>query len=170
MPGWYIRLEDIVSKILLVAITLLVFTAAVSRSIGKPVEWSDDFAQLLFVWLCVFGANRAMRLQAHMSLDYFLKRLPRVPRWVVECVNGLLVQGFLLTLAVAGYRLTVLNSERIYGDSGLSYAWVTIAIPVGCALMSIEVALHMIRSLKTRSPVFFSERSEGIEREQSQLG
>ncbi|MCA4910727.1 MAG: TRAP transporter small permease, partial [Methylobacterium sp.] len=55
MPAWYIYLEDVVSKILLAAITLLVFVAAVSRSIGTPVVWSDDFAQLLFVWLCVLG-------------------------------------------------------------------------------------------------------------------
>jgi TRAP-type transport system small permease protein len=170
MPAWYIYLEDVVSKILLAAITLLVFVAAVSRSIGTPVVWSDDFAQLLFVWLCVLGANRAMRLKAHMAMDYLIKRLPRTPRWLLELLNGLLIVAFLLTLAVAGYRLTMLNWQRIYGDSGLSYAWVTIAIPVGCVLMSLEIILHMIRSFRAQSPVFYKEQANELERSHSQLG
>jgi TRAP-type C4-dicarboxylate transport system permease small subunit len=170
MPAWYIHLEDVVSKFLLAAITLLVFIAAVSRSIGTPVVWSDDFAQLLFVWLCVLGANRAMRLKAHMAMDYLIKRLPRTPRWMLEMLNGLLIVAFLLTLAVAGYRLTMLNSQRIYGDSGLSYAWVTIAIPAGCVLMSLEIILHMIRSFRTRAPVFYKEKADELERSHSQLG
>jgi TRAP-type transport system small permease protein len=131
MPAWYIRFEDIISKALLAVITFLVLVAAVSRTIGYPIIWSDDMAQLLFVWLCVLGATRAMRLKLHMSVDYLIKWLPRTQRWLLEMANGVLILGFLLTLAVSGYRLTMLNWERIYGDSGISYAWVTIAIPVG---------------------------------------
>lgn len=170
MPEWYVRLEDIVSKFLLAVITVLVLIAAVSRTIGHPVIWSDDMAQLLFVWLCVFGATRAMRLKAHMAVDYLVKALPRTPRWLLELFNSVLVLGFLITLAISGYKLTMLNWERIYGDSGISYAWVTIAIPVGCALMSIEIIIHMVRSLRDRSLVFFPEKSNDIERAHSQLG
>jgi len=170
MPRWYDWLEFSLAKCLLVAITVLVFVAAVSRFIGSPVEWSDDMAQLLFVWLCMFGANRAMRLKMHMAMDYAIKRLPRTPRWLLELVNGSLMLAFLLTLAWSGSKLTILNWERVFGDSGLSYAWVTAAIPVGCALLSIEVVLLMARSFKTRSPVFFPEKSNELERAHSQLG
>ena len=83
MPAWYVRLEDILAKFLLAAITVLVLIAAISRTIGHPVIWSDDMAQLLFVWLCVFGATRAMRLQTHMAVDYLVKWLPRTPRWLL---------------------------------------------------------------------------------------
>jgi TRAP-type C4-dicarboxylate transport system permease small subunit len=170
MPAWYTRFEDIVSKALLAVITFLVLVAAVSRTVGYPIIWSDDMAQLLFVWLCVLGATRAMRLKVHMSVDYLIKWLPRTQRWLLEMANGLLILGFLVTLAVSGYRLTMLNWERIYGDSGISYAWVTIAIPVGCALLSIEVILHMIRSLRDRGPVFYPEKSNDLERSHSQIG
>lgn len=170
MPEWYIRLEDILSKALLAAITFLVLIAAVSRTIGHPVIWSDDMAQLLFVWLCVLGATKAMRLKSHMAVDYLIKLLPRASRWLLEMVNGLLILGFLFTLAYSGYKLTMLNWERIYGDSQLSYAWVTVAIPVGSALMSIEIILHMLRSIRDRSPVFYPEKSNELERSHSQLG
>jgi TRAP-type C4-dicarboxylate transport system permease small subunit len=170
MPEWYVRLEDVVSKLLLATITFLVLVAAVSRTLGSPVIWSDDMAQLLFVWLCMLGANRAMRLKAHMAMDYLIKWLPRTSRWMLELANGALILGFLLTLAVAGYRLTMLNWERIYGDSGFSYAWVTIAIPAGCLLISIEVIIHMVRSFRDHGPVFYPEKANELERSHSQIG
>ena len=170
MREWYIRLEDIASKFLLAAITCLVLVAAVSRTIGHPVVWSDDFAQLLFVWLCVLGATRAMRLKAHMAVDYAVKRLPRTPRWLLELFNAALILGFLLTLAYSGYNLTMMNLQRVYGDSGISYAWVTIAIPVGSFLMSIEIIIHAFRSFRDRSAVFFPEKPDDLERAHSQLG
>jgi TRAP-type transport system small permease protein len=170
MPGWYVRLEDLVSKFLLAAITVLVLIAAISRTIGYPVVWSDDMAQLLFVWLCVFGATRAMRQKAHMAVDYAVKWLPRTPRWMLELMNAALILGFLLTLAVSGYRLTMLNWQRVYGDSGISYAWVTIAIPVGSFLMSVEIIIHAFRSFRSRSFIFFPEKPNDLDRAHSQLG
>lgn len=170
MPAWYIRLEGGLAKTLLVLITLLVFVAALSRTIGHPVIWSDDMAQLLFVWLCVIAAVRAVRLQAHIGVDLLVRRLPRTPRWLLDLGNGVLVLAFLVTLAVAGYQLMILNWQRIYGDSGLSYAWVTGAIPAGCALMGIELLIHMVRSVRHRALVFYPDKSGELDRPHSQLG
>lgn len=170
MPQWYVRAESALARFLLAAITILVFIAAVSRTIGHPVIWSDDMAQLLFVWLCVFGANIAMRNRLHMAVDALVKRLPGTQRWLLELLNAVLVLGFLGTLAVSGYKLTMLNWQRVYGDSGISYAWVTIAIPAGCLLMCIEVVLHVIRSLRRRTLVFFPDKPAELDRAHSQLG
>jgi hypothetical protein len=43
-------------------------------------------------------------------------------------------------LAWEGYKLTMLNRERLFGDSGLSYAYVTIAVPVGCILLTLAIS------------------------------
>lgn len=170
MPEWYIRLEDLASKVLLAAITLLVFFAAIMRTLGDPMIWSIDMAQLLFVWLCFLGANRAMRVKAHIGVDLFVRGMPRTPRWILEIVLGILTLVFLITIAIAGYRLTVLNWQRIYGDSGISYAWVTGAVPVGCALMSITVLINLAKAVRDRSLVFYADKSSEIDRSETQLG
>jgi TRAP-type C4-dicarboxylate transport system permease small subunit len=170
MPEWYDRLEELVSNALLAIITGLVFLAAIARTLGSPMIWSVDVAQLLFIWLCFLGANRAMRLKAHIGVDMLVRRLPQVPRWILELALGCITLAFLLTLAVPGYRLTVLNWQRIYGDSGISYAWVTIAVPVGCLLMSITVAANMLKTIRNRQLVFYGSRSSELDRVDSQLG
>jgi TRAP-type C4-dicarboxylate transport system permease small subunit len=168
MAQFLIRLEDLASKLLLAIIVALVFGAAVARSFGHPIVWSVDMAQLLFIWLCFLGANRAMRAKAHIGVDLFIRKLPRTPRWMVELALGAITLAFLLALTVSGYRLTMLNWQRVYGDSGISYAWVTAAVPIGAALLAVTVAINMIGALRNRSLVFYADRA--VDRSDSQLG
>jgi TRAP-type C4-dicarboxylate transport system permease small subunit len=170
MPKWYNHIEELASNVLLAVITALVFVAAISRTFGAPLIWSVDLAQILFIWLCFLGANRAMRLKAHIGVDMLIRNLPRTPRWLLELALGVIAIAFLMALAVSGYQLTVLNWERIYGDSGIRYAWVTGAVPVGCLLMSITVLANMIRTVRNRQLVFYPERSNELDRTESQLG
>ncbi len=169
MPDWYNRVEEIVANSLLAIITGLVFLAAIARTVGTPMIWSVDVAQLLFIWLCFLGANRAMRLKSHIGVDMLTKKLPRTSRWLLELALGVLTLAFLITLAISGYRLTALNWQRIYGDSGISYAWVTGAVPVGCFLMSITVISNMISAIRNHRWVFYS-KSGDLDRVDSQLG
>jgi TRAP-type C4-dicarboxylate transport system permease small subunit len=168
MSRLLIRLEDIASKTLLAAIVVLVFLAAVGRSLGYPLIWSVDMAQLLFIWLCFLGANRAMRAKAHVGVDLFVRKLPHASRRVIDIALALLALAFLLALIVSGYRLTVLNWQRVYGDSSISYAWVTSAVPVGAALLAVTVLGNLVSAIRTRSLVFYPDRS--VERCRSQLG
>ncbi|WP_150287966.1 TRAP transporter small permease [Rhabdaerophilum calidifontis] len=168
MSALLARLEDLVSKALLAAIVLLVFAAAIARTIGHPLIWSVDLAQLLFIWLCFLGANRAMRIKAHIGVDLFVRKLPHTPRHIIEVGLGIVALAFLIALVVAGYRLTVLNWQRIYGDSGISYAWVTSAVPFGAGLLAITLAGNLIGALRTRGLVFYADKS--LDRSESQLG
>jgi len=161
MSHFLISAEFLVAKVLLAAIVVLVFLAALCRSFGYPLIWSIDVAQLLFIWVCFLGANRAMRLKAHIGVDLFVRKLPRTPRWFIEIGLALLSLAFLGALAVSGYRLTLLNWQRVYGDSGISYAWVTAAVPVGAALLAVTIAINLVHALRTRSLVFATDRSPG---------
>ena len=131
---------------LLAAVTGLVFVAAIMRFFGHPLTWSVDMAQLLFMWLCMLGANRAMREKSHLGMEVLVKYLGYKPRLWLELICGAIIIVFLGILVVEGIRLTILNKERIFGDSTLSYAWVTSAVPVGCALLAGTVAYNMIQA------------------------
>ena len=168
MSQFLISAEFLAAKLLLAAIVILVFIAALGRTFGYPLIWSIDVAQLLFIWVCFLGANRAMRLKAHIGVDLFVRKLPRTPRWLVEIALALLALAFLIALAVSGYRLTILNWQRVYGDSGISYAWVTAAVPVGAALLAVTITINLVHALRTRSLVFYADRS--LDRSDSQLG
>jgi TRAP-type C4-dicarboxylate transport system permease small subunit len=138
-----VRAEAALGKLLLVVIVVLVFAAGVLRWFDRPLIWSVDLAQLLFVWISFIGANQALRARVHIGMDLLVRPFPMAVRCVLEIGLALLTLAFLLYMVVLGYELTMLNKERVYGDSGISYAFVTGAVPVGCLLLAITLAGHL---------------------------
>ena len=167
MTSLFVKAEAAIAMLLLAIIVLLVFAAGVMRWFGHPLVWSVDVAQLLFVWASLLGADLAMRKRAHIGIDYLVKRLPLRLRALLELALGALVLGFLLSMTVLGYQLTMLNIERQFGDSGISYGFVTAAVPVGCLLLAFTLLGQMmqaVRHLGSRpQPVFAPAPAAGVE-------
>jgi TRAP-type C4-dicarboxylate transport system permease small subunit len=144
------QIEFAVAVVLLAGTTLLVFMAAVMRFFGQPLIWSVDMAQLLFIWLCFIGAARAMREKGHLGVDILVRRVPYRHRLAVETAVTLLIVAFLVLLAVEGTKLTWLNRQRVFGDSGLSYAFVTVAVPVGCVMLCGALFHNLVQAWMRR--------------------
>jgi TRAP-type C4-dicarboxylate transport system permease small subunit len=144
------QIELSICVLLLAAITGLVFVAAILRFFGHPLTWSIDMAQLLFIWLCMLGATRAMRDKSHLGMEVLVKRLGYQRQFWLEMMCSALVLAFLAMLIVEGFKLTAMNTERTFGDSTLSYSWVTAAVPVGCILLGIALAYNMAGAWRRR--------------------
>lgn len=144
------QLEFGIAVGLLAAIVVLVFSAAVMRSFGHPIIWSVDMAQLLFIWLCMFGATRAMRDKGHLGIDLLVRFLPHRVRLGVEFAVSALILVFFAMLAIEGTKLTLLNQQRQFGDSGISYGWVTAAVPVGCLMLGVALIGNMLGAWRRR--------------------
>lgn len=156
MPEIYNKIEFFLGVTILAVITFLVFIAAVMRFFGEPLIWSVDLAQLLFIWLCFIGATRALRDRAHLGVDLLIRLLPYTARRLVETAISLLTIAFLGVLAWEGYGLTMLNIERQFGDSGLSYAWVTIAVPFGCVILSVSIVANLVDAWRSSDRLVFT--------------
>lgn len=135
---------------LLAGVTGLVFVAAIMRFFGHPLTWSVDMAQLLFIWLCFFGATKAMREKSHLGMEVLAKHFGYQRQLRVELLCSVIVLIFLAVLTVEGVKLTLLNRERTFGDSSLSYAFVTAAVPVGCILLGSALACNMANAWRRR--------------------
>ncbi len=144
------QVEVAICVLLLAAVTGLVFVAAIMRFYGRPLIWSVDMAQLLFIWLCFLGASKAMREKSHLGMEVMVKYLNYRRQLWLELACGAVVLAFLAILTVEGFRLTLLNRERTFGDSTLSYAWVTAAVPIGCVLLGASLAVNMVEAWRRR--------------------
>jgi TRAP-type C4-dicarboxylate transport system permease small subunit len=144
------QIELAICVLLLAAITGLVFVAALLRFFGHPLVWSVDMAQLLFIWLCMLGACRAMREKSHLGMEVLAKYLPYMGRLWVELICSVITLAFLGVISVLGFQLAWLNRARTFGDSSISYAWVTTAVPVGCILLGVALLYNMVRAWQGR--------------------
>ena len=144
------QIELAICVLLLAAITGLVFVAAIMRFFGHPLIWSVDMAQLLFIWLCMLGATRAMREKSHLGMEVLVKYLPYASRLWLELLCSAITLVFLGVIVKLGFDLAWLNRARTFGDSSISYAWVTVAVPVGCILLGIALIYNMVRAWQGR--------------------
>ena len=120
------------------------FVAAVSRAFGSPVLWAIDIAMLLFIWCAFLGADAALRAHQHIIIDIVVRLLPQRVQRALLIAHWSIMVAFLLTLVVLGTELTLLNWQRPMGDTEISYAFVTAAVPVGSLLMAITAARQLV--------------------------
>ena len=145
------KLEFAAGAALLLAIVVLVFIAAIMRFAGYPLIWSVDLAQLLFTWLCFVGAARTMRLKGHIGVDLLVRMLGYRHRLWIETAQAAVFVAFLMVLTFEGYKLAVANKERVFGYSGMSYAWVTIAVSFGSVALILAIVANTVDAWRSRA-------------------
>lgn len=152
-----IKCEIKLSQLLIVAMVVVVFLNAVLRLFNRPLNWSSDVAQLIFIWLSFFGADMALKKGGHAGVDLITRKLP-------ANVNRLLQAGmyvlFIAYLVVIGYnaaKLGILNASRKFNTMPFSYSSVTFAVPVGCLLLAFTSARKLQMVLGRRDD-FYTEK------------
>lgn len=143
-----LKIEDVLASFFLAAIVMLVFMAALSRCLNYPLIWSVDTAQLLFGWLCFFGADVAMRKNSHIGMDVLVRYLPAETQRKIRLALMLFSMAFLVIIAVYGFILCYENYERHFNTIPISYSWATLSVPAGCLLMLRTIAEQFLWEIR----------------------
>ncbi len=145
---FYIRFENFITNVLMVGVVIFVFGAAAMRWVGSPIAWSVEFAQFLFVWVIFLGANRALREDRHIGVDFFTKKLPKRVQDMIEIAVYILMMGFLGYLIYYGTLLSLENSVRQISNLPISYSFITMAVPIGSIIMIVTIIAKLSKKLK----------------------
>jgi len=154
VAGGYAKFENFITNLLMIGVVAFVFIASIMRWVGFPLSWSVEFAQFLFVWVIFLGANRCLREDRHIGVDFFVKKLKPKTKAVLEIIINVLIMAFLVFLINFGIQLSIENSVRLISNLPLSYSFITMAVPIGSILMLITLIFKVaqkINVLKTTS-------------------
>ncbi len=133
------RIESVVGVSMMTVIVAMVFIGAVSRYFKSPIVWSVDLAQLLFIWICMFGADAALKNRAHVGVDMIVKLFPVKLQKTITLCTYILCLCFLVFLVFYGFRLCLSNYLRQYATLKISYSFGTAAVPIGSILMILTL-------------------------------
>ena len=134
-------LNATLTALALAAMFATVFTLVVARfGFGIAIFWGEELARYLMIYMAFIGAAVAMRCNLHPRLTVFASMLPRGVQQVLEIIINLLLAVTLVILFWHG--LDVAREEGIMRTPALRihYFWVFLAIPIGAALMLIQLA------------------------------
>jgi len=114
----------------------VVFRYAVQQSL----IFSDELARYCFIWLTFIGASLALRRGQHIGLE-----LGYHQRWPLLTVAvNLAVAVFLVVFLWASAKLVPAMWAQRSPILDVSMGWVFLALPVGAALMLLQLLARML--------------------------
>lgn len=123
---------------LMILLTTIVVVAVLYRKTGASLVWYDEVASVMLAWITYYGAALAALRRQHLGFDGVLLRMPVDLRMIVFVIGEVLVIGFFVLLAWAGWRvLEVVGDEYLISLPWISVSLTQSVIPVGAALFVI---------------------------------
>ena len=142
------RVEMAAAVALLGAIVAVVLAGTFGRYLGRPVLWSDEVAQALFVWLAMLAADLTLQRAGHFRIDVLTALLPATPRFLLELAIKLIIAMLLVFLVYYGLALVRLSDPRPLPMTGVPSSYAAAALPVAYALMIVTVIEQILRHLR----------------------
>ncbi|MCL2018877.1 MAG: TRAP transporter small permease [Oscillospiraceae bacterium] len=140
----FCKAEEIIVSLFIVAITLLVFSSAILRTINHPINWAQDLSLLLFAWVVFLSGDVALRRADFLRVDMLARKFPLKMQEFLYWLWYIIAIGFLGILVVYGIPLAIENAKRPFQTLGLSYSWATMSVPVGSALMIVTIIIKLV--------------------------
>lgn len=137
--------------LLLAAMACIVFANVALRYLtNDSLVWAEEVARYLMVWLTFLGAGQVLRFGGHIAIENLHDVLPG--SWG-RALRGLLVLVLLVFFCAMAWHGAMYASAMRFqttAATGISFAWVYMAIPIGFGLLAIHLLLVARRYIMER--------------------
>jgi len=112
-----------------------------------PFPWVEELARYLMIWTGFLGSSLAIRRGSHLGFSMLVERLPRPLERLVYCAVSLAIMVFLAFLIKYGWFITIFVWNQRSPTLPITMSWVYLAIPVGSAVMFLQMFCVMVERL-----------------------
>jgi TRAP-type C4-dicarboxylate transport system permease small subunit len=122
--------------VLLAAMAIIIFSNVVLRySTSQSIEWAEEVARYLMVWLTFLGAGPVLRYGGHIAVENLQDSLPVFWARAVRTFIAVLLTGFFGFIIWYGFVYVDRAQYQMTPTTQISMAWVYAAMPVGGILL-----------------------------------
>ena len=144
-------LTEIPAAVLVVAEVVVLSSGVIARYVlNKPLLWSDELAETLFLWLVTFGAVIALRRSEHMRMTAVVGRLPL--KWQRRIsTTSLLVVGVVLLILLPNAKDYMVTQYAILTPAmHVHDAYRVLGLVIGIVLMLIVAIVRIVEEADWR--------------------
>jgi TRAP-type transport system small permease protein len=122
--------------VLLAAMAVIIFANVVLRySTSQSIEWAEEVARYLMVWLTFLGAGPVLRYGGHIAVENLQDSLPIFWARAVRVLIALMLTGFFIFIIWYGVIYVDRVQFQMTPTTQISMSWVYASMPVGGALL-----------------------------------
>jgi len=136
------RAREVVVMVLMAVLVVVVVASVVFRYVLlAPLSWSEEVGRYLMIWVGFLAASIAIQQGMHVGIDFVVSWVrPEVAAWLRRLARGLTAL-FLLIVTAYGFVLVISLWDQWSPVLQFRMTWPYLAIPVGCLLMLLELAV-----------------------------
>jgi tripartite ATP-independent transporter DctM subunit len=135
--------ETVAAGLVLVEIFVLLAGVIARYAFHNPLVWSDELAEVLFLWLSMLGAVVALRRGDHMRMTGFASRAGPEARALLETLALTIPLAFLALVLWPAFQYVQEELPVVSPAMEISNGWRASAIPAGLLLMAIAALLRL---------------------------
>ncbi len=146
-----IRAVEIPAALLVLAEIVVLFAGVTMRyGFRAPIVWSDELAEVLFIWLAMFGSVIALQRSEHMRMTAVVSKCSPGVRAVLETLATAAPLIFLFLLIKPAMDYTEDEGFVTLPSLNIASSWQAMALPVGLSLMALFSVLKLLRVASVR--------------------
>ncbi|WP_394365047.1 TRAP transporter large permease [Paraburkholderia kirstenboschensis] len=152
IEGALVWAVEAAAALLVLAEVVLLFSGVVSRyALHRPLDWSDELASLLFLWLAMLGSVIAFWRGHHMRMTALVDRVSATTRAFFDVLAIAASLAFLLLILAPAFGYAYHEADVSTPVLELSSMWRAAAMPAGAALMTLSALLKLARVANWRA-------------------
>lgn len=129
------KLEEWIGGSLFILIFLILIAQILARQVfHSPLNWSEELARLLFVYVGMLGISVGIRNQQHVFIDFITNLFPEKVKKVANSFVQLIIFICLISFIHFGIKLFFKAENNIF-TLGISEKWMYGSLPLIACLM-----------------------------------
>jgi TRAP-type transport system small permease protein len=152
LAGTFDQATAFLACVLVAALLVCVSLGVITRSMGAPLIWTDEFSRFLMVWLAVFGGILASRKRLHVRIRFFQDLLPVRAHRAVELAIQFVVALFGTMICVFSIGLVRKNLDLEATSLPISMSWMYVPMVLAGVVFAVQGAREIVDVLRRPKP------------------
>jgi len=146
------RSTEIAAGLLMILVTLLNLTQVGGRYFfSTGFSWTEEVMRYSMIWLMMLGSVACIFRVEHMGIEVLEGLVkPSLARFVKSALYSV-AAIFCVVILIYGYPLALRNAAQTAPASGIPMILPYAALPVGAALMLVQIALSWLSGFEPDS-------------------
>ena len=137
--------------LLLAAMSVIIFTnVALRYLLGQSIEWAEEVARHMMIWLTFMGAGLVLRYGGHIAVENVQDAMPGRLAVAMRALVALLLLAFFGFMIWYGWLYMERTMFQLTAATQVPFAYVYAAMPVGGVLAVVHWLLVVRRYVARR--------------------
>ena len=134
------KLVDWVCKLLMAVMVFTITCQIVMRyGLDSPIMWGEELSRISYAWFCFFGVALATWDEAHLKVDFFLRKLPKPIQAFIQLSIKIIMIVFFVVVAFSAFKLPGVQGNIKAYTLGLPFWILTSSVIPGFIISAIYV-------------------------------